>query len=90
MIEQLNYSYFTVEQIKKSVGKEKAVVFQPLGSGAKLNGEFLIDESGRSIELNDIITNNVNIEENEIIVPANNITFLNDDKEVKETKSIII
>ena len=37
------FGYNTVDQIKKSVGKEKAVVFQPLGSGAKLNGEFLID-----------------------------------------------
>lgn len=50
------FGYNTVDQIKKQSGKQKAVVFQPLGSGAKLNGEFLIDESGRSIELNDIIT----------------------------------
>jgi len=50
------FGYNTIKQIKQSVGKEKAVVFQPLGSGAKINGEFLIDESGRSIELNDIIT----------------------------------
>jgi len=34
--------------------KEKIIVFQPFGSGAKMEGNFIYDTSGRSFELKDI------------------------------------
>ena len=49
------FGHNTVRQIKASQNKQKTVVFQPLGSGAKHNGDFLIDDSGRSFEVKDII-----------------------------------
>lgn len=42
-------------QIRNQLGKEKTVVFQPFGSGAKLEGSIIIDESGRSFEQGDAI-----------------------------------
>ena len=48
------YGYNLINQVKKQTGKDKVVVFQPLGSGAQMNGDFLIDGSGRSFELKDI------------------------------------
>jgi len=47
--------YNLVNQIRNELGKEKVVVFQPFGSGAKLDGNIIIDESGRSFELKDAI-----------------------------------
>ena len=49
------FGHNTVRQIKQQMGKDKVVIFQPLGSGAKLNGDFLIDDSGRSFEVKDIV-----------------------------------
>jgi hypothetical protein len=49
------FGHNTVRQIKASQNKKKSVIFQPLGSGAKMNGDFLIDDSGRSFEVKDII-----------------------------------
>jgi hypothetical protein len=49
------FGYNFVEQVKYQLNKEKTVVFQPFGSGAKLQGRFVIDESGRSFEYNDVI-----------------------------------
>jgi hypothetical protein len=45
-----------VNQIRHELGKEKVVVFQPFGSSARLEGNIIIDESGRSFELKDVIT----------------------------------
>ena len=42
-------------QIRQELGKEKTIVFQPFGSGAKLEGNIIIDESGRSFELKDVV-----------------------------------
>lgn len=42
-------------QIRNQLGKEKTVVFQPFGSGARLEGSIIIDESGRSFEQRDVI-----------------------------------
>lgn len=50
------FGHNTVRQIKLQQQREKIVIFQPLGSGAKHNGDFLIDASGRSFEVKDIIT----------------------------------
>jgi len=47
--------YNLVNQIRSQLGKEKAVVFQPFGSTAKLEGSIVLDESGRSFELKDTI-----------------------------------
>ncbi len=42
------------DKIKMQTGKEKIVVFQPFGSGAKQDGRFIFDSSGRSFELRDV------------------------------------
>ena len=48
------YGYNLVNQVKAQFKKEKAIVFQPFGSGAKMEGNFIWDTSGRSFELRDI------------------------------------
>lgn len=53
-IDQL-YGYNTVTQIKSQLGKLKSVVFQPFGSGAQRDGNIILDSSGRSFEVKDII-----------------------------------
>ena len=47
--------YNFVEEAKKNLGKDKAILFQPWGQGAKVEGRFIIDSSGRSFELVDVI-----------------------------------
>jgi hypothetical protein len=42
-------------EAKTHLKKEKVIVFQPFGSAAKLEGNFVIDESGRSFEIDDIL-----------------------------------
>lgn len=49
------YGYNLVNQVKAQLSKDKCVVFQPFGSGVKLEGNFVFDTSGRSFELNDVI-----------------------------------
>jgi len=49
------FGYNYVSQVKSQTGKDKVIVFQPLGSGAQKDGDFLIDSSGRSFELKDIV-----------------------------------
>lgn len=44
-----------VEEAKRNLGKEKAILFQPFGQGAKQEGRFIIDSSGRSFELVDVL-----------------------------------
>lgn len=48
------YGYNLVNQVKQQLKKEKMIVFQPFGSGAKMEGNFIWDTSGRSFELKDI------------------------------------
>lgn len=48
------YGHNLVSQVKQQTGKDKVVVFQPLGSGAKKEGRFIIDSSGRSFEISDV------------------------------------
>lgn len=43
-----------VAQVKNQFQKNKVIVFQPFGSGAKIDGRFIIDESGRSFEPRDV------------------------------------
>jgi hypothetical protein len=44
-----------VNEIRQTKKKKKTVVFQPFGSTARIEGNFVYDTSGRSFELNDII-----------------------------------
>lgn len=79
------------ERIKKLDDVFHMYIDNGIEYNKRMNHLYMNELKGMIRKKDDIfITNNVNIEENEIIVPANNITFLNDDKEVKETKSIII
>lgn len=48
------FGYNLVNQVKQQFQKDKVIVFQPLGSGAKHEGQFIIDSSGRSFEVKDI------------------------------------
>lgn len=50
------YGYNLISQVKEQTKKDKVVVFQPLGSGARRDGMFLMDESGRSFDLKDIVS----------------------------------
>jgi len=50
------YAESIISQIKKDTGKSKVIVFQPLGSSAKVDSGVLVDPSGRSFEHKDIIT----------------------------------
>ena len=47
--------YNLIDTIRNDLGKEKVIVFQPFGSGARLEGNIVIDESGRSFEQKDAI-----------------------------------
>lgn len=46
--------YNLINNVREQFKKEKVIVFQPFGSGARQEGNFIIDESGRSFELKDI------------------------------------
>jgi len=48
------YGYNLVNQVKTQMQKEKVIVFQPFGSGVRIDGNFVFDESGRSFELSDV------------------------------------
>jgi len=48
------YGYNLVNGVKKQFNKEKAIVFQPFGSGVQMEGNFIWDNSGRSFELRDV------------------------------------
>jgi ADP-heptose:LPS heptosyltransferase len=48
------YGHNLVNQVKHQMKKEKVIVFQPFGSGVKIDGNFVFDESGRSFELKDV------------------------------------
>lgn len=48
------FGYNIVEQAKKAAGKDKAIIFQPFGAGVTVNGDIIVDSSGRSFELSDV------------------------------------
>jgi hypothetical protein len=50
------FGYNCVNQVKQQMGKDKAIVFQPFGSGANIDGSFIIDSSGRSFEVRDVFS----------------------------------
>lgn len=49
------YGYNLINQVKAQFQKQKAVVFQPFGSGVRMEGNFIWDASGRSFELRDVL-----------------------------------
>ena len=53
-VDQL-YGYNFLSQVRNQYQKDKVVVFQPFGQGASAEGAFVIDSSGRSFELRDIV-----------------------------------
>lgn len=48
------YGYNLVNQVKAQFQKQKSIVFQPFGSTAQMEGNFIWDSSGRSFELKDV------------------------------------
>jgi hypothetical protein len=49
------FGYKLIDQARHTFKKEKTVVIQPFGSTAVIEGPFVLDGSGRSFEVNDII-----------------------------------
>jgi hypothetical protein len=49
------FGYNFIEDAKNNMRKKKSIVFQPFGSGATLEGRFIIDSTGRSFELSDVL-----------------------------------
>tara|TARA_E500000331_G_scaffold21897_1_gene19150 strand:+ start:137 stop:1237 length:1101 start_codon:yes stop_codon:yes gene_type:complete len=45
-----------VNEVKNTLGKDKAIVFQPFGQSAKSEGNFIYDSSGRSFEVSNIMS----------------------------------
>lgn len=48
------FGHNLVNNIKQQLKKDKAIVFQPFGSGIMMEGNFIWDSSGRSFELRDV------------------------------------
>lgn len=69
------YGYNLIDEVKRQSGKQKVVVFQPLGSGAALNGNFLLDTSGRSFELKDIVNITKELSKDYAVVLMTNISI---------------
>lgn len=49
------FGHKTIDQARHTFRKEKSIVFQPFGSTAVVEGPFVLDTSGRSFELNDVV-----------------------------------
>ena len=49
------FGYNFIDDAKQNLRKEKAIVFQPFGSAATIEGRFIIDSTGRSFELADAL-----------------------------------
>ena len=49
------FGYNFLSQVRNQYDREKVVVFQPFGQGAVREGAFIIDSSGRSFEVRDIV-----------------------------------
>ena len=48
--------YQTVQEIKAGVRKEKAIIIQPFGRSVQMMGQYLIDGTSRSFEVQNIIS----------------------------------
>ena len=69
------YGHNLINEIKNQTGRQKVVVFQPLGSGAGVNGNFLLDTSGRSFELKDIVHITKELTKHYVVVLMTNINI---------------
>jgi hypothetical protein len=69
------YGHNLINEIKNQTGRQKVVVFQPLGSGAAVNGNFLLDTSGRSFELKDIVHITKELTKHYVVVLMTNINI---------------
>jgi hypothetical protein len=48
------YGHNLVNSVRQQIKKDKVIVYQPFGSGARMEGNFIWDSSGRSFELKDV------------------------------------
>lgn len=60
--------YNFVEEAKRNFGKDKAIVYQPFGSTAQVQGRFIIDSSGRSFELKDVLRTIKDLKEEAVVI----------------------
>ena len=44
-----------IQEVKETLKKDKVIVFQPFGSTVEVQGNFIIDSSGRSFELSNVV-----------------------------------
>ena len=69
------YAKELIRQVKEVTGKDKVVVFQPLGSTAHVIGDTVVDESGRSFTHNDIIRTAKELSSKYAVVLMSNINI---------------
>lgn len=48
------YGHNLINSVRQQIKKDKVIVYQPFGSGAHMEGNFIWDSSGRSFELKDV------------------------------------
>ena len=48
--------YNIVNEVRENLKKDKTIVFQPFGSTARMEGNFIFDSSGRSFEITNIFS----------------------------------
>lgn len=72
----------TIQEIKQATGKNKVIVVQPFGRSIQLMGEFLVDHSSRSFELQNIV-NIIEVlrKEYAVVIMSENRVPLEEDKE---------
>jgi len=67
------HGYNLINQALIQSKKEKAVVFQPFGSGVTRDGDFIFDTSGRSLELKDVYEIAEKLSEHYLVIMMTNI-----------------
>lgn len=72
------YGYNLINSVKAQFNKDKAIIFQPFGSGAKMEGNFIWDDSGRSFELKDVFRTVEDLSKDYAIVLMSNIKIPTD------------
>ena len=75
------FGYSYVEEMKKLKGKDKAIVYQPFGSTAQVQGRFIIDSSGRSFELKDVLRTIEELNKEAVVIMMSSL-FIPTDKDL--------
>ena len=75
------FGYSYVEEMKKLKGKDKAIVYQPFGSTAQVQGRFIIDSSGRSFELKDVLRTLEELNKEAVVIMMSSL-FIPTDKDL--------